>query len=68
MPLPKRRHSAARGAKRRTHWKLGRPQLVACPQCKAMRLPHRVCPVCGAYAGRTAVEIEVKEKKKKKES
>lgn len=65
MPLPKKRHSKARGRRRRTHWKLSSLNLVPCPQCKELRLPHRVCPVCGYYNGRQVVEIEVKEKKKK---
>ncbi|MCM8779764.1 MAG: 50S ribosomal protein L32 [Candidatus Omnitrophica bacterium] len=65
MPLPKRRHSAMRGRKRRTHWKLAPLNLSICPQCKQPKLPHRVCPVCGYYAGKPAVEIKVKEKKKK---
>jgi hypothetical protein len=30
-----------------------------------MKLPHRVCPVCGAYAGKTVVEIKTKQEKKK---
>lgn len=66
MALPKRRHSKARGRKRRTHWKIAPANLVPCPQCKQPRLPHRVCLVCGYYNGRQAIEIEVKEEKKKK--
>ena len=27
----------------------------ACPQCHSPRRPHRVCPVCGTYAGREVV-------------
>ena len=65
MPLPKQRHSKTRGAKRRTHWKVSSPNLAACPQCKTLKLPHRVCPVCGMYNGRQAKEIKVKEEKKK---
>ncbi len=51
MPLPKRRHSHTRGAKRRTHWKLATPNLSACPQCATLRRPHHVCPQCGFYDG-----------------
>ncbi len=65
MPLPKKRHSKARGRKRRTHWKLGRTNLIPCPQCKSLKLPHRICPLCGYYDGREVIEIRVKEKKKK---
>ncbi|MEW5875781.1 MAG: 50S ribosomal protein L32 [Candidatus Zixiibacteriota bacterium] len=52
MPLPKRRHSHTRGAKRRTHWKLTAPNLVECPQCKSLKLPHHVCQQCGFYRDR----------------
>jgi len=66
VPLPKRRHSAARGRKRRTHWRVKSVNLAPCPQCKQLKLAHRVCRVCGYYDGRQAAEIEVKEKKKKR--
>jgi len=49
MPLPKRRHSKARGRKRRTHWKLSAPQLSECSNCGENKLPHHVCPHCGHY-------------------
>ncbi|MGE5308254.1 MAG: 50S ribosomal protein L32 [Deltaproteobacteria bacterium] len=65
MPLPKRRHSKTRGRKRRTHWKASAGQMAACPQCKSLKLAHRVCPVCGQYGGRQAVEIEAPEEEKK---
>ncbi|MDD5156349.1 MAG: 50S ribosomal protein L32 [Candidatus Omnitrophica bacterium] len=66
MPLPKRRHSKQRGRKRRTHWKLSALNLVPCPQCKTLNAPHQACKVCGHYKGRQAVEVRVKEKKKRK--
>jgi len=65
VPLPKRRHSKARGRKRRTHWKINSLNLVPCPQCKQPKLAHRVCRVCGYYDGRQVFEVKVKEKKKK---
>jgi len=52
MANPKRRHSHARGAKRRTHYKLEVPGLSRCAHCGAMVLPHRACPVCGYYRKR----------------
>ncbi|MCI0532015.1 MAG: 50S ribosomal protein L32 [candidate division Zixibacteria bacterium] len=55
MPLPKRRHSKARGRKRRTHWKLAAANVVDCPHCKEPALPHRVCPHCGYYSGKEAL-------------
>ena len=67
MPLPKKRHSKARGRRRRTHWKVSPLNLIPCPQCKEPKLPHRICTVCGYYNGRQVIEIKVKEKKKKKQ-
>lgn len=66
MALPKKRHSKARGRKRRTHWKISGLNLILCPQCKQPKLPHRVCKVCGTYEDRQVVEIKVKEKKREK--
>jgi large subunit ribosomal protein L32 len=67
VPLPKKRHSKARGRRRRTHWKISPQGLIPCPQCKQPKLPHRVCAVCGSYDGKQIIEIKVKEKKKKKQ-
>jgi large subunit ribosomal protein L32 len=66
VALPKKRHSKARGRRRRTHWTLSAAKLIPCPQCKQPKLPHRICQVCGYYNGRQVIEIKVKEKKKKK--
>jgi large subunit ribosomal protein L32 len=64
LQLPKRRHSKSRRDKRRTHWKLGSPNLSRCPQCGAPKLPHRVCPECGYYEGKEIILPKKKEKKK----
>ncbi|MDX2041753.1 MAG: 50S ribosomal protein L32 [Acidobacteriota bacterium] len=56
MPNPKRRHSKSRSRKRRTHDSLSRIQLSNCPNCGNKKLPHRVCPRCGFYGGRTVIE------------
>ncbi|HET6453719.1 MAG TPA: 50S ribosomal protein L32 [Armatimonadota bacterium] len=63
MPLPKRRHSSTRGAKRRTHYKLDAPNVTECPRCHAPRLPHHVCRSCGFYNGRLILEVKEREKK-----
>ncbi len=60
MPAPKRRHSRARGRKRRTHWKPYVPQYVICPNCGNPKLPHRVCPNCGYYKGNLVIEVKKK--------
>jgi large subunit ribosomal protein L32 len=64
MPLPKRRHSHTRGRKRRTGWKLAAPTIVDCPHCHEPKLPHRVCPHCGYYAGKEVIFID-KDKERK---
>jgi large subunit ribosomal protein L32 len=55
MPVPKRRHSKARGRKRRAQWKLESPNLSPCPNCKKPKLPHRICPHCGFYKEREVI-------------
>lgn len=56
MPNPKRKHSPSRRDSRRSqNWKLEVKSLSPCSQCGALRLPHRVCPSCGAYNGKIEV-------------
>jgi large subunit ribosomal protein L32 len=59
MAVPKKRTSSARRDKRRAQHKAGKPNLNSCPRCHSPRLPHRVCPVCGTYAGREVVAQRV---------
>ncbi|HEY9059007.1 MAG TPA: 50S ribosomal protein L32 [Pseudobacteroides sp.] len=49
MANPKRKWSKSRTGKRRSQWKLSAPNLVKCPQCHALKIPHRVCKECGYY-------------------
>ncbi|HHL74017.1 MAG TPA: 50S ribosomal protein L32 [Bacteroidetes bacterium] len=53
MALPKRRASRQRRDKRRTHWKASAPSVTTCDNCHQPKLPHRACPNCGYYAGRS---------------
>ncbi len=55
MPNPKRRHSKARGRKRRTHYKASVPQMVVCSNCGEMKLAHQVCPSCGYYDKKSVI-------------
>jgi large subunit ribosomal protein L32 len=55
MAVPKQRQSHSRTYKRRSQHKVGAPALSYCPRCHEPRLPHRVCPNCGTYAGREVV-------------
>jgi large subunit ribosomal protein L32 len=61
MAVPKRRTSSTRRDKRRATYKVSAPRLNSCPRCHSPRLPHRVCPVCGTYAGREVISHEVEE-------
>ncbi len=60
MPNPKHRHSRTRRDKRRTHDKATPSTLATCPNCHNSHLYHRVCPECGFYRGKLAIEKEVK--------
>lgn len=66
MAHPKRRHSKSRRDKRRTHDGLSAPKLSICPHCKQLKLPHRICPLCGYYKGKKVLEIKPKKKKEKR--
>jgi large subunit ribosomal protein L32 len=57
MAVPKQKQSHSRTHKRRAQHKISAPTYNACPQCHSPRLPHRVCPVCGTYAGREVVHV-----------
>lgn len=55
MAVPKKKQSHSRTAKRRAQHKIDKPAVNACPKCHSPRRPHRVCPVCGSYAGKEVV-------------
>jgi large subunit ribosomal protein L32 len=56
MPLPND-DLAGRGRKRRTP--TSHPPVASlCPQCREIKLPHRICPHCGYYRGREIVAVE----------
>ena len=59
MAVPKRKVPRARRDKRRSNvWKLPAPALSKCTQCGELKMPHRVCPICGYYKGREVVKVE----------
>ena len=58
MAVPKNKVSKARRDKRRANWKLTAPNLVECPQCHELKLPHRVCPSCGQIKGKEVIKVE----------
>ena len=56
MPNPKHRHSRTRRDKRRTHDKAIVPTVAKCSNCGTTVKYHRVCPECGFYRGKLAIE------------
>jgi large subunit ribosomal protein L32 len=56
MPHPKHRFSKQRTAKRRTHDNAEAPTTIVCSNCGSPALYHRVCPECGYYKGKLAIE------------
>ncbi|MCB0428569.1 MAG: 50S ribosomal protein L32 [Flavobacteriales bacterium] len=58
MPHPKRKTSKTRRDKRRTHHKAAVPTLASCSNCGTAVMRHHVCPECGHYRGKPAVEKE----------
>lgn len=58
MAVPKRKWSKARTRRARSNYKVGKPGLTTCPQCKALMLSHHVCKQCGYYKGREVVATE----------
>ena len=61
MAVPKKRQSRTRRDKRRANHKAAVATVNECPRCHSPRLPHRVCPVCGTYAGRDVIVHEIGE-------
>ncbi len=59
MGVPKRKASKQRGRQRRAaNMKIEAPELVECPQCHVLIVPHHLCPECGYYNGRQVVTTE----------
>lgn len=56
-PLPKKKTPKSRQGKRRSHLRKTPIALSECPHCHSPRLSHSVCPSCGFYKGREAVEV-----------
>lgn len=59
MAHPKHKHSSTRRDKRRTHDKVVPATLSKCSNCGETVLYHTVCPACGYYRGKLAIEKEV---------
>lgn len=55
MGLPGHRRTSSHKRRRAAHFALKKLPLTACPKCKEPMMPHRACPSCGTYAGRTVI-------------
>jgi large subunit ribosomal protein L32 len=58
--VPKKKISSSRRGMRRSHDKIKLPQLSACPQCRAPKRTHHVCPNCGTYNGHQILKVTPK--------
>jgi len=58
VAVPKRRKTRSKMRMRRSHWRAEAPTYSSCPHCRQPKLPHRICPNCGYYAGRQVVETD----------
>lgn len=58
MAVPKRKVSKSRRNKRRANFKLEAPAQSTCPECGEIKLPHRVCPKCGTYKGKSIIAVD----------
>jgi len=59
MAVPKKKTSKAKSRSRRASaWSLSAPARSVCPNCRAAKVPHIVCPNCGWYKGRQAIDVD----------
>jgi len=66
MAVPKKRHSKSKVGRRRLHIFLETPNLIKCPKCGHLILPHTVCDFCGYYKGREVIDVLAKLDKKER--
>ncbi len=58
MAVPKKKKSKMKTHSRKTaNMRLAAPSRSICPRCAAAKLPHTVCPACGWYKDRVAIEV-----------
>ena len=59
MAHPKHKTSKQRRDKRRSHHSLTVATLASCSNCGATHKYHTVCPECGFYRGKLAIEKQL---------
>lgn len=55
MAVPRNRTSNAKKNSRRSHHAKKPKNVSACSNCATPRLPHRACPSCGHYNGKSII-------------
>jgi len=61
MAHPKTRISKQRKRKRRTHYKIEAPNVIACSNCGSPKLTHHICGECGYYRNRALIAVAATE-------
>jgi large subunit ribosomal protein L32 len=62
VAVPKRRTSRMKRNQRRAqHDKVTAPNVIPCPNCGDMMIPHRICGSCGHYKGREVLATSTNE-------
>ena len=62
------RHTKSHTKNRRSHHALESTNFSACDNCKALKLRHSVCLVCGFYRGKKVLDLVKKAEKKQKKA
>lgn len=58
MAVPKKKKSKSKTRSHRAGaWRLSVPSRSLCPRCGNAKQPHTVCPTCGWYKDRVAVDV-----------
>jgi large subunit ribosomal protein L32 len=59
MAVPKRKTSKSRRDKRRATHGIEVASVNLCPNCHQPKRPHRLCPTCKSYNGRTVEPLRL---------
>lgn len=55
MAVPRNRMSNARKNSKRAHHAKTPKSMSTCSNCSTPKIPHVICPSCGAYDGRIVI-------------
>jgi len=65
MPEPKKKTSRHKTRIRRSKKIKSEKELIKCPKCDTLILPHHACHVCGTYKGALVIDVEKRERRRK---